>query len=157
MKLPLELGLLFFLGAPFVAYGWYSWSKVRLARTFAMVEATILESKIVEIQIDEGEGFVKGYQPQIRFSAIVNGQNVTSTRLCPDAKAFQFFSYQQARAFVDQYAIQSLVMVCCSNNDPRELLLKSDVDWARKSHYLGVAGLGLCIWIAMFGLTWVMS
>lgn len=151
----LEFGLLFLIGAPLVVYGWVCWRKVLVARRFPYIEAIIVESRIADIEIDIGETSAKGFQPKITFTAWVNGHKVISDVLCPDASAYRFFNYQHASAFARRYPVGTLVQARQSNVLTTDLLLLSEVDWDRKSHYLGIAGLGIFVWLAMCGLMWL--
>jgi hypothetical protein len=80
---------------------------------------------------------------------------VVANKLCPDGEAYKFSSRQHAEKFTENYPAGSMTQAKIANIEPTALLLTSEVDWHRKSHYLAIATGGVVIWAVMGLLIWI--
>lgn len=143
--------LVFVLGAALLFYAIWCWRKVLIARQSPTIDVVILNTEIIEIHnIADGADLIE-YQPKVTFSGQLNGAKIVAQQLCPDEEAYKFPSKKHAMAFAQTYPIGSVTQARILHLEPPSLILTSEVDWHRKSHYLAIAAGGVIIW-AVIGI-----
>jgi Protein of unknown function (DUF3592) len=146
----------FCLGAFLLSYPIKVWRKVLQARKMPVVDAVILKNEIMELHEPMAGNEGKLYQPQITFSANVNGSQGTSQNLCPDKDAYKYLNRMHAIACANSYQVGSAVQArLLSNGAEPQLMLTTEMDSRRQSHYLAWAIFGMLICLVGLALAWM--
>jgi Protein of unknown function (DUF3592) len=146
----------FCLGAFLLSYPIKAWRKVLQARKLPLVDAVILKNEIMELHEPMAGNEDKLYQPQITFSANVNGSQVTSQNLCIDKDAYKYLNRMHAIACANSYPVGSAVQArLLSGGTEPQLMLTAEMDWRRQSHYLAWAVFAMLICLVGLGLAWI--
>lgn len=149
--------LLFGIGATLVLYAIWCWRKILVARQLPTINVEILKTEIIEIhELTDGVDLIK-YQPKITFSGRLSEMEILAQKLCPDDEAYKFSNREHAEAFTKNYPVGLLTLAKIENLKPAALVLTSEVNRHRKSHYLAIAAGGVIIWAVMGMLIWITS
>jgi hypothetical protein len=144
------------MAVPLFVYSAWGWRNYRRPAGWPKRPARVVKSWLAEIEIDYGEGSIKGWEPRIVFSYAGSGGPKTGACLSLDEKGFQFHRHGAAQRFLGKYPPGAEVVVHVS---PRgEAVLLAEVNWYRKSHFLAWAVLGLLlVALAAFfmAMTWM--
>lgn len=140
------------LGLPLIALSAWYWARWRRARGWPRVPATVLRCRLREFTLSGGDGPIPAWQPEVEFRFVHAGQERTGTRLCADERAWIFTSHHRALGAVARFRPGRELQARLAPSG--EAVLVDDVDWARKSHYLGVGGGGLLLLAAGLALAW---
>lgn len=125
-------------------------------KKITLVDAVILKNEIIELNEPMAGNDDKLYQPQITFSAYVDGQRITSQTLCPDKEAYKYLNRMHAIASANSHPVNSVVRVrLISSGAEPELMLTAEMDWHRKSHYIAWAIFAILVCMVGLGLAWV--
>jgi hypothetical protein len=144
-----EAAAILCLGGYLLSFPIKVWRRVLQIRKLPLVDAVILKNEIIELHEPMmGGNDDKLYQPQITFSAYVDGRKITSQTLCPDKDAYKYLNRLHAIASGNTYPVGSLVQVrLLSTGTERQLMLTAGLDWRRQSHYLawGIFASVICL------------
>lgn len=128
--------LVFAVGGALVLYAMWCWRRVLIARRFPTLDAMIRKTEIVEVaEVTDGTKLIK-YQPKVTFSALINGVKIIAHKSCPEKAAYKFSNKQHAVAYAANYPVGSLTQARVESAEPPALVLTSEVDRHRKSHYV---------------------
>ena len=131
---------IFVMAVPLLVYAWQGWRNFRRPSGWTKVPARVVKSWLAEIEIDVGEGTVKGWEPKIVYSYTGGAGPRTGNRLSLDEKGFQYRSQRLALRFIGRFPPGTEVVAHVAPHG--ESVMLADVNWDRKSHYLAWAVLG---------------
>jgi hypothetical protein len=138
------------VAVPLLVYAWQGWRNFRRPAGWTKLPARVVKSWLAEIEIDIGEGSIKGWEPRIMFSYVGRGGPRTGTQLSLDEKGFQYSNHSAALRFLGRFPPGTEVVAHVPPSGGAVMLV--DISWARKSHYLAcaVSGFLLAILAAFF-------
>jgi len=140
------------LAIPLLAYGIRGWRNFRRPAGWNKLPARVVRSWLAEIEIDNGEGTTRGWEPRIVYSYTGSDGLRSGTRLSLDDKGFQYHSHFLALRFIGRFPPGTEVVAHVPPHG--EPVMLADVSWDRKSHYLAWAVLGvLLVVVAAFFIT----
>jgi len=134
------------LGVAPIIYAGRGWARFLRPARWPIVRAVITRSNLVEIDIDIGEGSIKGWEPRIQFTYAVGAERRSGSCISLDEKGFQYTNHLSAQRFIARYPVGQDVPLHLSHEGQAALL--ADVSWNRKSHYLAWGAFGALV----FGL-----
>jgi hypothetical protein len=125
------------MAVPLLVYAVWGWRNFRRPAGWTRLPARVVKSWLVEIEIDNGEGTTRGWEPRIVYSYAGSDGPRTGTRLCLDEKGFQYRSHFLALRFLGRFPPGTEVVAHVSSQG--DVVMLADVSWDRKSHYLAWA------------------
>jgi hypothetical protein len=131
------------MAIPLLAYAVWGWRRFRRPAGWSRFPARVVKSWIAEIEIEGGDGPIKGWEPRIMFTFVGRDGPRTGTQLSLDEKGFQYGNHSAALRFLGRFPPGTEVVAHVPPSGGAVML--ADVSWHRKSHYLAWAVLSFLL------------